>query len=269
MRVAEWINIAFFSCFTVLALRRPMRPGRRLQAVLLGVTALSLVMGLAFVEGSLPPPVATIVHDWLPAPLMMMAYWQAGRFFTSPWLRFQSRLVDLDSAWLGSFIRGDLQGQARFWLEAYLELAYMLCYPLVPCALGVLYLARMKQYADYYWMVVLPPSYLCYGMTAFIHTLPPRLVEPEPAGCASVKGRAFNLWILNHASNEHNTFPSAHVAATTSASLVLLHLVPAWGVVFLWISASIALGAVVRRYHYALDALIGAALAFAAFLLLG
>ena len=81
------------------------------------------------------------------------------------------------------------------------------------------------------------------------------------------KMRVLNLWILRHASIQVNTFPSAHVAATIGASLALLRLVPLAGLVFLWVSMSIAVGAVVGRYHYAADALIGAGLAAAVFLL--
>jgi membrane-associated phospholipid phosphatase len=69
-----------------------------------------------------------------------------------------------------------------------------------------------------------------------------------------------NLFILRHGSIHLNTFPSAHVAATVGASLVLLQWVPVAGVVFLLISLSIAAGAVLGRYHYALDVIFGAML---------
>jgi membrane-associated phospholipid phosphatase len=69
-----------------------------------------------------------------------------------------------------------------------------------------------------------------------------------------------NLYILRHASIHLNTFPSAHVAATIGASLVLMRWVPVVGVLFLLISLSIAAGAVLGRYHYALDVILGAML---------
>jgi membrane-associated phospholipid phosphatase len=78
-----------------------------------------------------------------------------------------------------------------------------------------------------------------------------------------------NLFILKHGSIQLNTFPSAHVASTAAVSLVLIHLVPAVGLVFLLISASIALGAVVGRYHYALDVIFGAALSLGIYCLIG
>jgi len=54
-------------------------------------------------------------------------------------------------------------------------------------------------------------------------------------------------------------------AATFAVSLVLLHYAPIMGLVFLFISIWISLGAVVGRYHYALDVLAGAATALIVF----
>lgn len=70
-----------------------------------------------------------------------------------------------------------------------------------------------------------------------------------------------NLWIVRRASIRVNSFPSAHVAATTAASLALLHASPVAAGVFLWISLSIAVATAVCRYHFAADALAGIAAA--------
>jgi membrane-associated phospholipid phosphatase len=71
------------------------------------------------------------------------------------------------------------------------------------------------------------------------------------------------LGVLRRASIHANTFPSAHVAASLAAALAVLRHQPGAGVVFLWIAASIAAGAVLRRYHFALDVVAGAFVAFA------
>jgi membrane-associated phospholipid phosphatase len=79
--------------------------------------------------------------------------------------------------------------------------------------------------------------------------------------------RKFNLWILRHASIHANTFPSAHVASSTACALALLTLAPAWvGLIFLWITVSIAIGTVTGRYHYTADAILGSMVASVAFL---
>ena len=70
-----------------------------------------------------------------------------------------------------------------------------------------------------------------------------------------------NLWILRYGSIQAISFPSAHVASTFATSLVLIHYAPVMGMIFLFITIWISLGAVVGRYHYALDVLAGAATA--------
>ena len=76
----------------------------------------------------------------------------------------------------------------------------------------------------------------------------------------------FNRWILQHGSIHAISFPSAHVASTFAVSLVLLRYAPGVGAAFLFISIWIALGAVIGRYHYALDVITGAITALAVFL---
>ena len=70
-----------------------------------------------------------------------------------------------------------------------------------------------------------------------------------------------NLWILKYGSIQAISFPSAHVASALAVSLVLLRFVPIAGLVFLVISFWIAVAAVIGGYHYAIDVLLGAAMA--------
>ena len=88
-------------------------------------------------------------------------------------------------------------------------------------------------------------------------------LKPLPANTI----RALNLWILRHASIHANTFPSAHVAASTGAALVLATLAP-WrhGLSFVAVAAAIAVSTFTGRYHFALDAAVGIAVATLVFL---
>ena len=79
--------------------------------------------------------------------------------------------------------------------------------------------------------------------------------------------RALNFWVLRHASIQANTFPSTHVASSTACALVLLHVAPAVGLGFAALALLIALGAVAGRYHFAADAVLGALLALAVFVI--
>lgn len=262
MRVAEWSNLVFFLFFSILAWLRPLPPEKRLRATLFGAVGLALTSALLLTEMA-AGRWAMLVRDWLPAPMMLVAYWQAGQFFVAPNPRLQGWLESVDERWLGRafplFARQTAAG-------AYLEFAYLFCYPMVPAALGCLYWAGMGGMAGEFWAVVVPAGYICYGMVPFFQTLPPRKREEEQRFGAEPGGlRRLNLSILHRASIQANTFPSAHVAASLAAALVVLRYWPAAGAVLLWISLSIAAGAVLRRYHYALDVLAGAAVAVAVF----
>ena len=177
--------------------------------------------------------------------------------------RFQDRLERIDARMAAPLLRRLAGGRAGRWIAAYLELAYLLCYPMIPMSIGALYVLRLARHADSFWVVVLVSTYLSYGALPFLQTLPPRMLEEpwlKPLPLTPV--RRFNLWILRHASIHANTFPSAHVAASTGAALVLMSLGP-WpvGLAFVAIAAGITVGTFAGRYHYAADAVAGSAVA--------
>jgi hypothetical protein len=211
-----------------------------------------------------------VLRDWLPALLILVAYHQAGQLFTKPWPKFQALLLHLDRKFLGPFAERPGEIRLNPLLSGYLEGTYAACYPLIPAALGALTLMNLQDRIDEFWMVVLPSTYLCYALVPLLPSLPPRLLDSEQTvSIQSGKARDFNRWILRHAGIQANTFPSAHVAACTAASLVLLRYDVLVGACFLGISLSIAAAVAVRRYHYLADAVLGIALPIAPFLLAG
>jgi len=251
MRTAEMVNLIYFSLLTVLAVFWPMPSRSRIKAVAIGIAGLGVV-GLASV---LPDA----FRNLLPAPLMAVAYWQSGCFFRKPNPRLQKIFEASDRAIL-RILCADLRRWSKTWIGTMLELAYVLCYPVVPLGLAALYIAGVGSRVDDYWSVVLLSAYPCYALLPFVQLLPPRLVErnagPEPELARSL--RRFNLWLVRQVTHEANTFPSGHVAASAAIALLLLWLAPLWGVVFAFIAIGIAAGCIVGRYHYVID--VGAAL---------
>ena len=266
MRSAEWINVAFFLTLAAVALLRSLPPRRKrnifaFAALGVGLVLLGQSSMLALSSGR-----SEIVRDWLPAPLVLVAYWQAGQFFQKPWIELQEFLDGIDSRLAAALKPLRLLGESAL-LTSYLEIAYLFAYPMVPLALAVLYATGFSDHADSFWASVLLPSYICYGALLFLPTLPPRLLSQEgadllmktrPAG-----HRVLNVWLLDRMGIGANTFPSGHVAATTGAALAVFEVSRAAGAVFLWIALSIAISVVVRRYHYFADVVLAAALALA------
>ncbi len=267
MRTAEWINLLFFSFFVIASWLRPLTGRARIAIAAIGATGIGLIVAAQFAHWLLPFFTVSVARDWLPAALMPMVYWQAGRFSSTVNESFQKRLKRIDDKLLRRWMPNLTAKPSYRWVATSLELAYLSCYALVPLGLGVLYLARMRQHTPEYWSVVLFATYPCYTFTAFVPTVPPRLFETASMQPSTGKIRRLNLWIVRWLSIKLNTFPSAHVTATLGASLVLLRVVPTVGLAFLLISIGIALGAVLGRYHYAADVLFGAALAVAVYTL--
>jgi hypothetical protein len=268
LRSADWINIVAFSWFVILAwYRQGLDRKRRRKITAIGIGGLAIPIFAAFVLPLLAPRLAaSVTRDWIPYLLLLMFYWQAGQFVTHADVEVEARLEQLDRRVVAPALEWCAGHRAGAWILTYLELAYLCCYISMPAGLATLYLLRQGYQADHFWTVVLLATYPCYGLLPFIQTRPPRVLGEKWSVVPSGKVRAFNLWILRHASIHANTFQSAHVASTMACAFILLHLAPAWvGAIFLLIAVSIALGAVAGRYHYAADAVLGTIVALVAY----
>jgi membrane-associated phospholipid phosphatase len=256
MRASEWIQIVFALGIGLLAWMRPLGTRRRLRIALLAVIVPAAILIARFALGGFA---GSVVRDWLPAALLLIPYWQAGQFFTGPDARIQKWLAQTDEEALHVVRRIVGSGENGRWAR-YFETAYLMCYPLVPIGMAVLYLGHHRAAADFYWIVVVLASDICFAVTIFVPAMPPRLV-PEGAAEFAVtanKVRKLNLEVLNRGSIQAITFPSAHVASTTAVALVLIRFLQVTGAIFLVIAASIAIGAFLGRYHYFLDVALGA-----------
>jgi len=267
MRTSEWIQIGFAVVLAVAAwiqplFFQPLPVRQRWNITLLAIVPFAAVMLARSTAAFLPQLYVSILRDWLTVPLFLVPYWQTGQFFQGPNHRIEQRLLAFDR-WLMPQTAGT-SGTARTGLGLVLEVAYLFCYPLVPLGLLVLYAGGQRAYTASFWLVVLIATYLCYAITPFVPAYPPRdLAGSQPSKVG--KARIFNRWILKHGSIHAISFPSAHVASSFAVSLALLRFMPVAGLAFLFISVWISLGAVVGRYHYALDVLLGAVTALGAF----
>src|SRR5580700_1174663 len=253
MRVAEWIQIGFLPILVVAAWIRPLARRRRIRVTVFVTLAIAAILAARYF---VPPRFSSVVRDWLPAALLLVPYWQIGEFFTRPNQSVQARLTTFDQSFFETIHIQPARTSIGPLRALYLELAYLMVYPLIPLGLATLYIAGMQHNADYYWVVVLLATYTCFAVTPFVPALPPRVLtgydmfEIPPNDL-----RALNRWVLRHAGIQAITFPSAHVAASAAAALVLLRLEPRVGLIFLWAAISIAVATVVGGYHYTADVL--------------
>jgi membrane-associated phospholipid phosphatase len=267
MRVAEWIEVTFFSILVLAAWRFPLPHRRRLRVTAFATLAIAAILAARFMSFFVSPRFSPVVRDWLPAALLLVPYWQVGEFFKGPDQRVQAGLAAFDVSFFKAVHIKPAKASIGPLRAFYLELAYLMVYPLIPLGMATLYIAGRRYNSDYYWVVVLLSTYTCFAVTPFVPALPPRVLtgydrfEIPPNSV-----RALNRWVLRRASIQAITFPSAHVAASTAAALVLLRLEPRLGLIFIWVALSIAVATIVGGYHYAADVLLALLVAVVAFL---
>jgi membrane-associated phospholipid phosphatase len=226
----------------VAALRKPI-PARRSALLTAGT-------GLVIALVSTVIPRIEWLHEWvLPPGLLLLGYWGSGALFRAPMTGAEALLMTTDRR-LGIPRHGIPRTVAEI-----LEAAYVGVYPIV--AIGfILHIALTPSPSpDRFWAVVLITDFICFGMLPWIQTRPPRALEQDDPWRSSV--RRFNLRLLGATSIHANTFPSGHAAEAIAVALLVLGApLPA---VFAMFAGAVAIsgGAVLGRYHYALDAMAG------------
>ena len=143
------------------------------------------------------------------------------------------------------------------WLVHAGEVAYLLCYPMVPAAFLVVWMAGNNVDLDRFWLAVLIGAFACYGSLPWLAARPPRLLpgaQPLEHPLARV-----NVGVLSRVSHNLTTFPSGHVAVSIAAALCVTTVSPAAGLAFALVAIAISIGAVTGGYHYVMDVTTGAA----------
>ena len=217
--------------------------------------------------------------DLFPALLVLVAYRESGILLApDPAHHLDYVFILWDRVLLQSqFVHAALQAGAP-WLQRYLEFAYLLCYPLVPLGVVAIHFATQRSAAsesaaakseramDEFWATVLPATLFCYAVYPFFPLTPPRVLFGDvPGPHVQPLLRQWNFWLLDHYSVQACIFPSGHVAAVTAVALAVRKQAPRLGALFLFLAASVAIATVYGRYHYAADAVAGALVGVAAY----
>lgn len=242
------VAAAYFAYLALVAIaRRKLRPAAMSIATLLSI----FIIGM--------PHVMPLVY-------LLAGYWLPALLVREPDTRFEQRLLSIDRTLFGADGLARFERRAPRLLIESLELAYLLCYAVVPAGFACLALAgHDAAVIDRFWSIVLLAAFVCYGLLPWMPTRAPRAIDP-PRGTMRSSIRQLNLAVLNRASVQWNTFPSGHTAASAATALAVGSYMPLAGIMLGIVALSIAAGSVVGRYHYAADALAGAAVAILAFM---
>ena len=258
LRASEWIIVGYFAYLAgAAAVVANLGRQKRRRAIATALAVLIAVLALAAIGTP-----AAWWRDWMPMLYIVIGYWLPALLVSSTNPVFEARLLALDRRWRIT----TLSARAPRPLIELVELAYLCCYPMVPIGLASLYLAGLREESDRFWIAVLLAVFGCYGVLPWLPTRPPRAIEGPPLHSSGLVRRV-NLRVLGLASVQLNTFPSGHVAASLATALAVGARLPLVGLPLGLLALAIAIGSVAGRYHYAADALAGAALALLGFVI--
>lgn len=250
MAAYEWIVAGYFSALIAGAWLAPVSIARRLRATVLGAGVFVLLLTNRAASPGF--------RDWLPHSYLVAGYWMPALLVpVEPHRRFEEWLLRCDLRW-----RRRLPG-IPVSLMPLLELAYLLCYPLVPLAFSIVWTNGNDVEVDRFWLAVLLSGYSCYATLPWLVGRPPRLLQMEgvdPRGALA----AINTRVLARVSHQFNTFPSGHVAVAAAATLAVAAVSLPAGTILGVLVAAICVGAAAGRYHYVVDILLGLAIGGAA-----
>jgi hypothetical protein len=252
----QWVAVSYVSYLAVASLLRPEFRKARLPLCAAAVAAWA-VLAIGLRVGG-PDPLAASLDVVLPAVVLLVGYWLSGLLFVRCDHRIERWLSSVDGALLArSGVLAWFDRAPRAVVE-FFELSYLLVYVVVPAGAATLAAAGHADQVGRFWTIVLVAEFTCYGILPWIQTRPPRAIAMMPAPSARrALVRRLNLRIAERASIQANTLPSGHAAGAVATALAVGSTMPAAGGVFLAIAVSIAVAAVLGRYHYAVDSALG------------
>jgi membrane-associated phospholipid phosphatase len=258
LRASEWIIVAYFAYLAGAAAVVPNIGGpQRRRAIAMASAVVIIVLTVAALGTR-----AIVWRDWMPLIYIVVGYRLPALLVTGMNDAFERRLLALDRRWHVTAI----SARAAPVVIVVLELAYLCCYLVVPIGFACVYFSDLRGELDRFWIAVLLSAFGCYGVLPWLPTRPPRAIEGASVRSTGLVRRV-NLRVLGVASVQLNTFPSGHAAVSLATALAVSVHLPLAGVPLLLLALAIAVGSVVGRYHYAADALAGAALALVGFLI--
>lgn len=266
LRRTEWALIAYFLYASIFALFTSARVELKCLTVGVNATIIAGYILLAYAAALRNRPFFSILRDWYPAPLLLMAYREMG------WYAPAEHTYELERGWIlwDRFFLYELGAKRAIeslgiWLPSALEISYSLVYTIPYFSLAVLYAYGLRRRADRFLFPFAFSVLAAYALFPYFPSEPPRTVFPgEDLPAAMTLFRRFNLWLVGSYGIHISVFPSAHCSGAFSGAFAMRYALPEkpWVWRFLLVLAvSIALATVYGRYHYLVDALSGLAIA--------
>lgn len=262
LRPCDWLALAYFAYTSLLSVTLPVAPAVTSRVL---ITNLAVALFL-LARHALRKPWQQVLHNFLMLSLLLVGYQEMG------WFALPRHGSALEQAWVvwDRYLLDTLRLRALIesagWLiPIILEISYSLVYTIGSIALALLYYYRRGEQVPRFLCCLFAGTFLAYALFPFFPSEPPRTVFPEtdlPSYQSAFRG--FNYWLLGNWGIHTSVFPSAHVSSAFAAAFALRRLLPeprwVWRATAV-LASLIALSTIYGRYHYAVDALAGFAIA--------
>ena len=264
LRRSEWVLVAYFLYVAVLGLWRAAALPQRL-ALIVPVA----FMLIARADAGSKHRGWSVVRDWIPAVLVLVAYWSIDGVAKAhdDW-NLERALIGWDRALLDDWgLRAAIERFGAV-MPAALEFVYLLLYAVLPLSIAGFYVHHERDRLDDFIFPFLVGTLTMYALLPHFPSEGPRVAfaGQDLPGVETVF-RRLNLWILDQADIRSSVFPSGHVAVGCSSAFAMWRAVPqrlVLGWTLLALAVLVWLCTVYGRYHYAADGLAGAAVSAAA-----
>ena len=258
LRPSEWVLVAYFFYTALLAQFFNLPLLDRVAAIAVPI----LLFLLVYLDSFNPRRWTSMVRDWAPSPLVLVAYWQLN------WFQSPQHVEDLERLWIGwdrtilyDFgLRSGIESMGAVipWI---LELSYVLMYAIPPLSVAALYIIRRRDRVDRFLFLFLLGTLSAYALLPYFPSGSPRVEHPlldQPS--IMTIWRRFNIFILSRGDIQTSVFPSGHVTASFSAAFAMMLALPErkwFGRFLMMMAVLISIATVYGRYHYAADGLAG------------
>lgn len=262
LRSAEWLLIIYFGYVAAIAPRFPLAEQIVWRPFLVAALVCALFLALAYGEWREHAEAFSILRDWVPVALVLVAYREMDWFSSIPRnFDFQLRWVEWDRTILHKWGWQHAMEALGAAGPLFLELCYLLVYAVAPFLVAVFYFQRRRERVNGAVFLYLLGTLLAYALFPYFPSDPPRVAfagSDMPNVVTPL--RELNLWLVGDFGIHSSVFPSAHVSSAFSAAWALFAFLPerkpyGWGM--LAYAASVAVATVYGRYHYAADVAAG------------
>jgi membrane-associated phospholipid phosphatase len=261
----EWLLVVYFGYVAAIAPRFPLAQQILWRPLLVEVLVCVLFLALAYGETHEHAELFSMLRDWVPVALLLLAYREMDWFSSMP------RAFDLELRWVewdrSLLYHWGLQ-RAVEGLGAVgpglLELCYVLVYAIAPFVVAVFYFQHKRERVNGALFLYLLGTLAAYALFPYFPSDPPRVAfGGNDMPHVTTAARQLNMWLTGNYGIHSSVFPSAHVSSAFSAAWAIFAFLPerkryGWGL--LLYAVSVAVATVYGRYHYAADAVAGLAI---------